>query len=185
MTKKFNSILRHYLNLFESNEHLVTPMDDRADIDIEYFTEKLVESLRISNVFKSSEDYIDFTKFIKVEDTNDGKTTEFTWIGFNGEYTIKSRESEGHFISIILCNDKRLDGPKSSENMAWETYVETITDFIVKQEKVAEDQKKNETEQFKGEEAIELTSNQPSALPGAPKPGEEATGGAGAPPAPR
>jgi hypothetical protein len=69
--------------------------------------------------------------------------------------------------------------------MAWETYIESVTDFIVKQEQVAEDEKKNQENQFKGEEAIELTSNQPSALPGAPKPGAQNTGGAGAAPAPQ
>jgi hypothetical protein len=185
MTKKFNSTLRYYLNLFEANDHLVTPPDSRSEVDVEYYTDKLVEALRIANVFKTSEDYIDFNKFVKTEDTNDGKTTEFTWIGFGGEYTVRSRESDDHFISIILCNDNRLDGPKSSENMAWESYVDLVAEYIVSQEKVAEDEKRNENEQFKGEEAIELKSSQPSALPGAPSPGEAPQGGAGTIPAPQ
>lgn len=185
MTKKFNSTLQYYLNLFESNEHLVTPIDDRADIDVEYFTEKLVEALRIANIFKTLEDYTDFDKFIKSEDTNDGKITEFTWVGFGGEYTVKTRTDDDHFITIILCNDKRLDGPKSSENMPWESYIDLVAEFIVKQEKTAEEEHKNEENQFKGENAIELKSTQPSALPGAPAPGEEQQSGAGAAPAPQ
>jgi len=171
MTKNFNTALRHYLHIFEANEHLVPPSDERSDMDVSSFTDALIDSMRVAGLFSKSESYIDFNKFKKINTSSEGETAELVWIGFKGEYNLKVRQVYDSFVVIVDCDDERLDSPKSSENTPWETYIDDVSDYIAKQEKEAEEEKNNETDKFKGEDAIELTSEQPSALPGAPAPG--------------
>ena len=58
--KKFNSLLTSYQNLLEDNEHLTQPVEDRANIDAYTFTDLLVKELRTRNIFKKSDEYINF-----------------------------------------------------------------------------------------------------------------------------
>lgn len=167
--KKFNSLLTKYQNLLEDNEHLTQPVEDRANIDAYTFTDLLVKELRTRNIFKKSDEYINFNDFIKTEDTKDGQKCTIHWFGYKGEYEVVVSKVDETFVVSINCNNDRLETPSNNTTSNWESYIQDIADFLDKQEQDAEAEKQQPkiTDDFG---AIEPTSTQPSALPGAPAP---------------
>lgn len=168
--KKFNNLLNEYRRILEEdNEHLTQPVEDRADIDAFSFTTLLVKELRSRNIFKKSDEYINFDDFIESEQTNEGEKCTIHWFGFGGEYELTVKKVDETFVVSLNCNNDRLDVPSNNSNSNWETYIQDISDYIEKQEADAESEKQQpkQTDDFG---AIEPTSTQPSALPGAPAP---------------
>ena len=109
--QKFNNLLGTYLRLLEDNEHLTQPVDDRSDIDSYTFTSMLVKELRSRNLFKKSDEYINFEDFIKQEDTSEGQKCTIHWFGFKGEYEVIVKKVDENYIVSINCNDERLETP--------------------------------------------------------------------------
>lgn len=170
MTKNFNKLLKHFLHkMTEANEHLNTPEMDKADIDTTSFAQELVDALRARGVFKTSEKYINFNDFIQTEEKDGQVECTMEWFGFKGEYTVTIKKTNETFVVSVDCNDKRIDAPSSNQNSPWESYITELVEYIVKQEKEAEEAH-DTPEQTDDMGAIEPVSAQPSALPGAPPP---------------
>jgi len=169
MTRKFNRVYEQYLNIFESNEHITDPSASSNNVDAEYFTKQLVRGLEFHNIFHTKSNSITTINYnnIKQQDNNDGSIScNFTWQGAKGEYTIHVKQLDDNFSATIECDGDLLDSPKG-DNVPWETYIDDITAYIQTQESQAEKEKSTGEG---GEEAIQLTADQPSKLPGAPVP---------------
>jgi len=169
MTRKFNRVYEQYLNIFESNEHITDSPDSRDNVDAQYFTKQLVKNLEFHNAFHTKSNTITSINYnnIKQVHNNDGTITcNFTWQGTKGEYTIHVKQLNDNFSATVECDDDLLDSPKG-DNVPWESYIDDITAYIQTQESQAE---KEKTVGGSGEEAIQLTADQPSKLPGAPVP---------------
>jgi hypothetical protein len=167
MTSNFNKLLNRYLTIHETTEHVAEPISNRAEIDLNFFADELIETLRSKNVFYDMEDYIDFSHFKSVKSSPSGDVAVFTWLGYKGKYTVKIKQDSSFFIVAIMCDEKLLDSPKG-DNLPWESYIRNIAEFILQQEKQAEQERSKQDVGLNGEQAIELTSTQPSALPNAP-----------------
>lgn len=165
MTSNFNTLFAQYMSIVESNEHISEPQQDMPDPDTHSFAHDVVTSLQANGVL---EDWIDIEHFITSDSTLNGDESKFSWTGYQGKYVVRIRKINNAFNSTITCDDKPLKAPTNNGNVNLETYARNIADFIAKQEKSAEETHSKEENMFKGEDVIQPTSNQPSALPGAP-----------------
>ena len=168
MTKNFNILLEKYTRMFEATDHVAEPQVDRSQIDLEYFTNELIKDMRAHQVFDDMEDYINFDRFKKTEHTLSGDVVTFSWLGYKGKYEFNIKQIDDKFIVAITCDDKLLDSPKG-DNVTWDMYYKSVTEYVGEQERTAKEEHNNSDKGLQGEDAIQLTSNQPSALPNAPE----------------